>query len=65
MTSTGNPILLTLSNKYVLKGIKKEQVMESVVRIHVAEDGKIEKVEDRWNDKLPEGAISEVSSFTF
>lgn len=51
-----------MSNKYVVKGIKKEQVMNSVVRIFVGEDGKIEKVEDRWNGKLPEGAISDVSS---
>lgn len=51
-----------MSNKYVVKGIKKEQVMNSVVRIFVGQDGKIEKVEDRWNGKLPEGAISDVST---
>lgn len=50
-----------MSNKYVVKGIKKEQIMNSVVRIFVGQDGKIEKVEDRWNGKLPEGAISDVS----
>lgn len=50
-----------MSNKYVVKGIKKEQVMNSVVKIYLASDGKIEKVEDRWNGKLPEGAISDVS----
>ncbi|KMQ81395.1 isopentenyl-diphosphate delta-isomerase, partial [Lasius niger] len=32
-------------------GIKKEQVIDSVVRIHVASDGKIEKVQDCWNDE--------------
>lgn len=51
-----------MSNKYVVKGIKKEQIMNSVVRIFVGQDGKIEKVEDRWNGKLPEGAISDVST---
>lgn len=62
VTSAGNPIELEMSNKYVVKGIKKEQVMNSVVRIFVGEDGKISKVEDRWNGKLPEGAISDVST---
>lgn len=51
-----------MSNKYVVKGIKKEQIMNSVVRIFLGADGKIEKVEDRWNGKLPEGAFSEVSA---
>lgn len=37
--------------------------MNSVVRIWLGEDGRIEKVEDRWNDKLPEGGISEVNIF--
>ncbi|CAJ2503349.1 Uu.00g107430.m01.CDS01 [Anthostomella pinea] len=59
VTSAGNPIEMNLSNKYVVKGIKKEQVIDSVVRIHVGNDGKIDKVEDRWNNKLPEGSISE------
>jgi hypothetical protein len=34
--------------------------MDSVVRIHLGADGRIDKVEDRWNDKLPESAIAEV-----
>jgi len=59
--SSGNPIELELSNKYVVKGIKKEQVMDSIVKIFIGSDGKIEKVEDKWNGKLPEGAFSEVS----
>lgn len=50
-----------MSNKYVVKGIGKEQTISSIVRIWLGEDGKIEKVEDRWNNKLPEGGISEVS----
>lgn len=51
-----------MSNKYVVKGIKQEKVMNSVVRIHVGQDGKIDKVEDRWNGELPSGAISDVSN---
>lgn len=62
VTTAGNPIELEMSNKYVVKGIKKEQVMNSVVRIFLGADGKVDKVEDRWNGKLPEGAISDVSS---
>jgi hypothetical protein len=60
VTSGGNPIELELSNKYTIKGIKKDQLMDSIVKIHVGSDGKIDKVEDRWNGKLPEGPISEV-----
>ena len=59
--SAGNPIELELSNKYTLKGIKKETVIDSKVLIHVGSDGRIDKVEDKWNGKLPDGAISEVS----
>ncbi|KAL1863024.1 hypothetical protein Daus18300_008180 [Diaporthe australafricana] len=60
--SAGNPIEMDMSNKYVVKGINQEKVMDSVVRIHVGGDGKIEKVEDRWNGELPSGAISDVSN---
>ena len=35
--------------------------MNSIVKIHLGPDGRIDKVEDRWNDKLPDGAVSEVS----
>ncbi|KAI1343293.1 hypothetical protein F5Y15DRAFT_412088 [Xylariaceae sp. FL0016] len=59
VTSSGNPIEMRLSNMYTVKGIKKEQVINSVIKVHVGADGKIEKVEDRWDDKLPEGGISE------
>ncbi|KAI1372518.1 hypothetical protein F4677DRAFT_449419 [Hypoxylon crocopeplum] len=59
VTSAGNPIEMNVSNKYVLKGVKTEQIIDSVVRIHIGQDGKIDKVEDRWNDKLPEGTVSE------
>lgn len=61
VTNEGNPIEFEMTNKYVVKGIKKEQVMNSVVAVHIAADGKIDRVEDRWNGKLPEGAVSDVS----
>lgn len=58
--SAGNPIELNLSNSYTVKGIGAERTIDSVVRIDVGEDGKITKVQDRWNNQLPEGPISEV-----
>ena len=63
--SAGNPIELELSNKYVIKGVKSEKVINSIVSIHVNSEGKIEKVEDKWNGKLPEGVISEVRAESF
>lgn len=56
----GNPILMDLKTRYVVKGIGKEQTIESVVAIHTDDQGKISKVEDKWNGKLPEGAIANV-----
>ncbi|KAI8722645.1 hypothetical protein NCS52_00408800 [Fusarium sp. LHS14.1] len=58
VTSSGDPISLRLSNKYVLKGLGTEKVMDSVVDIHVGPDGRISRVEDKWNDKLPQGPIA-------
>ncbi|KAJ4371255.1 hypothetical protein N0V83_004472 [Neocucurbitaria cava] len=54
----GNPMLMDLKTRYVVKGIGKEQTIQSVVAIHLDEQGKISKVEDRWDGKLPDGAIS-------
>lgn len=59
VTSAGNPIELNLTNKYVVKGIKKEQVISSVVQIQLGDDGKIESLMDKWNGKLPDGPIAE------
>ena len=65
VVSGGSPIELELSNKYVVKGIKHEQVIDSKVVILMGADGRIERLEDRWNGKLPEGGvISEVSKMT-
>ncbi|ORY12854.1 hypothetical protein BCR34DRAFT_600337 [Clohesyomyces aquaticus] len=59
VTSAGNPILMDLKTRYVIKGINKEQTIQSVIAIHVDEaSGKIMKVEDKWDGKLPDGAIS-------
>lgn len=62
VTSSGNPITLDLKTTYVVKGIGKEQSIASVVKIHTEND-KITKVEDRWNDQLPDGAFKNVRVF--
>ncbi|KAL1651803.1 hypothetical protein SLS61_005174 [Didymella pomorum] len=54
----GNPILMDLKTRYVIKGINKEQVVSSVVAIHLDGEGKIQKVQDKWDGKLPDGAIA-------
>lgn len=62
MTSSGNPITMDLKTRYVVKGIGKEQTIESIVAIHTNADGsKIVKVEDKWNGELPDSAIKNVS----
>ncbi|KAL5387869.1 hypothetical protein DPSP01_003267 [Paraphaeosphaeria sporulosa] len=58
VTDAGNPILMDLKTRYVIKGIGKEQTITSVVAVHLDDQGKIKKVEDKWNGKLPEGSIA-------
>jgi hypothetical protein len=60
VTSSGNPISLTMKTRYKVKGIGMEQTISSVVNIF-HEGGKITKVQDKWNGKLPDGAIANVS----
>lgn len=60
--SSGNPIEVKLHNRYTLPSINKPQDIHSVVRIWVDDNGKIDRVEDRWDGELPEGALSEVCS---
>jgi hypothetical protein len=57
----GNPILMDLRTKYVIKGINKEQTIQSLVSIQLDDQGKISKVEDKWNGELPTGMIANVS----
>jgi hypothetical protein len=54
----GNPILMDLKTRYVIKGIGKEQTIQSVVAIHTNAEGKITKVEDKWDGKLPDSSIA-------
>lgn len=57
VTDAGNPILMDLKTRYVIKGINKEQTINSVVAVHLDSEGKVQKVEDKWDGKLPEGSI--------
>lgn len=53
---------MNLKTRYVVKGINKEQTVSSIVTIATGADGKITKVEDKWDGKLPESSIANVSS---
>jgi len=58
VVSSGNPITMDLRTRYKMKGVGKEQTIDSKIKIFYDEkDGKISKVEDRWNDELPEGGF--------
>ena len=45
--SAGNPISLDPKTRYVVRGLKKEQTISSVVNIYTNSAGKIKKVEDK------------------
>ena len=51
---------MDLKTRYVVKGIGKEQIIQSQILIHMNGD-KISKVEDKWDGKLPDGVIANVS----
>lgn len=60
MIDSGNPIRLEVSNKYVVRGIGKEQVINSVVEVFLNDqNGRIDKVLDKWNGKLPENVVAD------
>lgn len=58
VTSAGNPITMSLKTRYVVKGIKKETTINSIVNISIDSAGKITKVEDKWDGNLPESSIA-------
>ena len=60
VTSSGNPIEMDLKTMYKVKGLGTEQTIDSKVKIFT-ENEKITRVEDRWNDELPDGAFKNVS----
>lgn len=63
VTSAGNPIEMDMTTRYVVKGIGSEKIISSKVLVHLDAAGeKIVKVEDKWNGKLPDSGIANVSS---
>ncbi|KAK3054098.1 hypothetical protein LTR09_004876 [Extremus antarcticus] len=58
VTSNGNPIEMDLKTRYVVKGIGKEQVIDSKIKVWT-EGEKIVRVEDKWDGKLPESGIQD------
>lgn len=52
---------MNMKTRYVVKGIGKEQTIASIVNIYLDDKGKISKVEDKWDGKLPESGIANVS----
>ena len=62
VTSGGNPITMDLRTRYVVKGLGKEQTIDSKINIFYDKaTGKITKVEDKWDGKLPDSSIQNVS----
>lgn len=58
VTSGGNPISMDLRTRYVVKGIGKEQTIDSKINIFYDKaTGKITKVEDKWDGKLPDSSF--------
>jgi len=57
VTSAGNPIEMDMTTMYKVKGIGKETTITSKVNIF-HEGGKITKVEDKWDGKLPDSGIA-------
>lgn len=51
---------MDLKTRYVVKGIGKEQTINSKIKIWVEGD-KISKLHDEWDGKLPESGIVKVS----
>jgi len=59
VTDAGNPIAMDLKTRYVIKGIGKEQTIASKVMIFWDEQsGKITKVQDKWDGKLPDSSFT-------
>ena len=48
--------------RYVVKGIKNEQIISSVVNIYTNSADRIEKVEDKWDGIPPDSSITNVSA---
>ena len=62
MTDGGNPIGIDVRMRYVVKGVNKEQIIDSKVLIHYDKaTGKITQVQDKWDGQLPDSSFKNVS----
>ena len=62
VTDGGNPIGMDLKTRYVVKGIGKEQIIDSKILIYYDKtSGKITKVQDKWDGQLPDSSFKNVS----
>lgn len=58
VTSGGNPISMDLKTRYVVKGVGKEQTIDSKIMIFYDKaTGKITKVQDKWDGQLPDSSF--------
>ncbi|KAL2402337.1 hypothetical protein ABEF95_001077 [Exophiala dermatitidis] len=54
IVSLGNPIELHLKDRYTIKGVGKDELIDSSVLVYLTDDGqKIKKVVDRWGGEMP------------
>ncbi len=60
VTSSGNPIEMSMKTRYKVKGLGSEQTIDSKINIFTEGD-KISKVEDKWDGQLPDSSIKNVS----
>ena len=51
---------MDLKTRYVVKGINKEQTIDSKILIYSNAEGKITKVQDKWDGNLPESSFKDV-----
>lgn len=64
VTSAGNPISMDLTTRYKVKGVGKETTINSKINIFT-DGGKIQRVEDKWDGKLPDSSITNVCNRWF
>ena len=60
VTSSGNPIEMDMKTRYTVKGLGSQQTIDSKIKIWTEGEGaniKITRVEDRWDDKLPDSTF--------
>lgn len=60
MVSAGNSLEIDRVNRGNIKGLGTEQTIESKMKIWTTQEGsRIERVEGRWNEKLPDEAFKQ------